>query len=614
MNKIRKFFSLMLSMTLCLSSSHGFVTAQEISKSKLSLDLQRSLEGISDEEKVPVCIWIEDIDYKKVEDNTLLKTGFSDEILLNAAFELYKPLNNSCVKKIEEKHGEIDIDDNITEVAESYLGNIQRSDNHNLEKYKNFYKENINKISELSSNVNTYISKKRAIAKAEYDVQNEKFTEEYLKGKKIDFVSSYAPMIIAELNKEDINKLESINKVNEIYLYSISDDYDLGNMNISIPSIDGDYVRDVVGYDGNGIKIGQIENGRPQTGISELSSTSITRGGTNNNTDHASLVAAIIAGSSGMVPQADLYCTTADNFYQNAEWLISSGVTVINCSNGNADNGQYNDEARWIDHVVNQHDVSWVQASGNNGPNGYVLKRGLSYNAITVGAIDDNGTVSTSDDTYADFTSYNTYNACLGMKPDVVAPGCGFSLSNGCSGTGTSLAAPHVTGMVAQIMQYMPYFSLRPDAIKAAVLSSCDRKVTNEFLGWITNKEGAGVINALNAIDAIVNCYSLPVTTSNVTYTYSPQTSGFKKFVISWIKQNTNTGTNHGTVNTDPSVTNFNLAVYDSSGNLIANSVSSYNNAELVGFTANSSQTYTIEIERVNSFSTNEKITYTYWD
>ena len=46
----------------------------------------------------------------------------------------------------------------------------------------------------------------------------------------------------------------------------------------------------------------------------------------------------------------------------------------------------------------------------------------------------------------------------------------------------------------------------------------------------------------------------------------------------------------------------------------IANSVSSYNNAELVGFTANSSQTYTIEIERVNSFSTNEKITYTYWD
>ena len=150
--------------------------------------------------------------------------------------------------------------------------------------------------------------------------------------------------------------------------------------------------------------------------------------------------------------------------------------------------------------------------------------------------------------------------------------------------------------------------------MKAAVLSSCDRKVTNEFLGWITNKEGAGVVNAISAIHSLFNCDTLSGTTSYITYTYSPQTSGFKKFVISWIKQNTNTGTNHSIPSTDPAVTNFNLRVYNSDGYIVASSLSEYNNAELVGFTADSSQTYTVKIERVNSFSTNEKITYTYWE
>ena len=596
MNKVSKFFSLILSMTICLSNSQGLAISQEIPINKLSLDLQKTLEEVSDEETIPICIWIEDIDYEEVENNVFSKTGLSDEILFNVASELYKPLNNNCVKKIEEKHGVIEIEEDKTEVAESSSGDIQPLDNNYLEKLKAFYEENFNDISELSLNVNTYISEKRAIAKAEYDIHNKKFVDEYLKSDKIDFVSSYAPMIIAELNKEDINKLERINSVEEVYLYTISDDYDLGNIDIGVSSIDGDYVRDYIGCNGLGIKIGQIESGRPKTGISELASTSITRSGYNNNTNHASLVAAIIAGSSGMVPQASLYCTTVDDFYQNAEWLISSGVTVINCSNGVADNGQYNDEAKWIDHVVNQHNVSWVQASGNNGPNGYVLKRGLSYNAITVGAIDDNDTVSTSDDSYATFTSYNYSTACLGMKPDVIAPGCEISLSNGYLDSGTSFAAPHVTGMVAQLMKYMPYYSLRPDAIKAAVLSSCDRKVTNEFLGWITNKEGAGVVNAISAIHSLFNCDTLSGTTSYITYTYSPQTSGFKKFVISWIKQNTNTGTNHSIPSTDPAVTNFNLRVYNSDGYIVASSLSEYNNAELVGFTADSSQTYTVKM------------------
>ena len=88
----------------------------------------------------------------------------------------------------------------------------------------------------------------------------------------------------------------------------------------------------------------------------------------------------------------------------------------------------------------------------------------------------------------------------------------------------------------------------------------------------------------------------------------------FKKFVISWIKQNTNSGTNHSTIVDDPNVTNFDLIVYNSSGTVIASSLFTTNNAELVGFDANSGSTYTIKIIRNNNFSSAEKISYAYYE
>ena len=90
--------------------------------------------------------------------------------------------------------------------------------------------------------------------------------------------------------------------------------------------------------------------------------------------------------------------------------------------------------------------------------------------------------------------------------------------------------------------------------------------------------------------------------------------SGFKKFVISWIKQNTNSGTNHSNSVDDPNVTNFDLKVYNSSGTVIASSLFTTNNAELVGFDADSSNTDTIKIIRNDNFSSVEKLSYAYWE
>ncbi len=594
MKKINRFFSYVMSITMCLSMqcfSSSTVTAQETKNSKISSELQDALAELENDDSVPICIWINDIDYDTVKDITLNNTGLSEEIIMNSSYELYGQLNDNGIHNKEEK---------------TALGDF--------ESINAFYDANKSEIKKLSLDVDTYISEKRAVAKDEYDRQNKEFADKYLKGAKIEFISSYAPMIIGETTKETINKLEDNEIVDTISLYTNVECYDYGNIDVGVASIEGDYVRDTMGYKGDGVKVGQIESGRPQTGITELVNTDITRSGTNNNTYHASLVAAIIAGSTGMAPKAKLYCTTVDNFYQNAEWLISSGVTVINRSNGFDNNGIYDDTSKWVDHVVNQHNVSWVQASGNSGPNGYVGSPGNAYNAITVGAINDHGTTSTSDDTYAAFTSY-LVGSGMPNKPDVVAPGVGFSVSGGNTLEGTSFAAPHVTGMITQMMYYMPSLKLRPDAIKAAVLASCDRKVTNELIDFITDKEGAGVVNANKAISAILsvstNNIIYDTTDSTIDYYYTPQTSGTKTFALSWIKQNTGSGTNHYSIS-EQSFTDFDLTVYDSAGDYITSSTSANNIAELLRFNATAYNTYKIRITRYTNNSTLEKLALAY--
>lgn len=619
MNIKHRFIGLITSAALCLPIQYYFsdvVVAQELQSSKISIELQEVLDEIDNNDLVSVCLWFEDIDYEAVNEATLNNTCFSEESLLNRAYDLYKPLNGDSISESEFIFSsEYGYEKSEPFFTGSEVDDIQSVSNERLQILMDFYETNQNEISQLSMDVDTYICEKRSVAREEYNRHNQEFICENLKDENITFVSSYAPMIIGEMTKEKIIALNSIDAVESISLYIDHEWQQMGNIDVSVSSIGGAYNRDVLGYNGSGVKVGEIDVGRPFTGINELVSANIYLGGTNIFADHSTLVAAIIVGTDGMVPQAQLYCTTSDNFYQNAESLISAGVTVINSSVGYYNSGIYDYDSKWVDHIVNQHNVSWVQASGNAGPDGYVGTPANAYNAITVGAINDNGTVSLNDDTYASFTSYNTFNSGMPMKPDVVAPGVGFSVSGVTPDSGTSYAAPHVTGMVAQMMYFMPTLSLRPDAIKAAVLASCSRKVSGETMVWITDKEGAGVIDACNSIDYIydiaANQKYLEVINSSIIRTFSSPTQVTKTVAISWLKHNEGTGTNHANLSY-PTLTDFDLRIYDNAGNIIASSLSPYNNAELVRFTANPNVTYKIEVVRVTNNTTPEKITLAY--
>lgn len=585
----------------------GAIAVDQLS-TKITEELQAVLDKSQDDDMIPVYIWTNDIDYNMVESMTVQATGLSKDAIMKQSSDLYEPLTASLapdvmVEAVAGKSVAITSSEEYEAAAK-----ITKADTLSL--MQNFYSAHKAELAELSDTVDMYVDTRRSFAREAYNEQNGGFVNNYLKDAKIIFQSQYSPMIICEISKSTIMHLSTLNNVESLSLYERMVGTDEGSIDTNVKSIKGDYPRDNLGFDGGGVKVGQIESGKPNGTITELSQKSIVVNPASSagTTDHASLVASIMVGSTGMAPQAELYCAPYTNFYSDAEWLVSKGVSVINISFGLGDGNTYDTYAQWTDHIVNQHGVSVVKSSGNNGT--YVTSPGNAYNVITVGGIDTKGTVSSTDDTFYTRGRYTTGSG-MPSKPDVVAPAFDIGISTGYSSSGTSFAAPHVTGMIAQMMSFCPTLKFRPDAIKAAVVASCDRKTSGESISSITNKEGSGVVNAINAANSISNVsvqetYYL-TSGSSITFDFYPLTTGTKTIAIAWLKRNTGSGTNHTSIYNAPFV-DFDLYVKDINGNTVYSSTSSFNSVEMVRFNATTTNKYTVEIKRVTSGTSTEKI------
>jgi serine protease AprX len=167
-----------------------------------------------------------------------------------------------------------------------------------------------------------------------------------------------------------------------------------------------------------------------------------------------------------------------------------------------------------------------VTAAGNLGRNarGLVQHGGITApgNApwvLTVGASTHNGTIDRRDDRVASFSSRGPGAIDRVAKPDLVAPGVGIeSLAETGStlfaarpdarlwGTvpaqapaylslsGTSMAAPVVTGTVALVLEANP--SLTPAQVKAVLKASSEPHPNEEAMA-----QGAGFLNAKAAVE-----------------------------------------------------------------------------------------------------------------
>lgn len=228
---------------------------------------------------------------------------------------------------------------------------------------------------------------------------------------------------------------------------------------------------------------------------------------------HGTHITGIIAGNgiasrgryTGMAPDAKLVgikaldkdgTGNASDIITALEWCIENrenyNIRAINLSLGGEAQDSYNRDplSRAVSAAWNSGMVVCV-AAGNDGPGlRTITNPGINPQAITVGNLDDKGSIDIADDSIHESSSRGPTIDNL-MKPDLLAPGTNImSLRVGGgyrSLTGTSMATPMVTGAVAQILQQSP--SLKPDQVKNEI-----RKNARD-LGLESYAEGSGVLN-----------------------------------------------------------------------------------------------------------------------
>jgi subtilisin family serine protease len=199
------------------------------------------------------------------------------------------------------------------------------------------------------------------------------------------------------------------------------------------------------------------------------------------------------------------------------EAAVADGMDVINMSLGEPEIEPSRDIVVQALAAAARAGVVSVVAAGNDYDEfgrGSISSPGSAPDAITVGAV----TTSRNgpDDVVGSFSSSGPTPLSLRLKPEVSAPGVAiFSAAPGNSYTslsGTSMAAPHVAGGAALLLQRHPTWT--PAQVKSALALTGDPAWTdNRRLSELTTvRAGGGVINLPRADNPLV--FASPVALS----------------------------------------------------------------------------------------------------
>jgi len=203
-----------------------------------------------------------------------------------------------------------------------------------------------------------------------------------------------------------------------------------------------------------------------------------------------------------------------DQLIRGIEWVIANkekyDIKIINLSIGS--DIEDPDGTSAISQAANQavkNGIVVVAAAGNEGPNSQTLMApSVADDVICVTALDDRNTINRNDDVIAEYSSRGPREDGA-KKPDVCAPGTsivgakaaetGQATNEIIAMSGTSMAAPHVAGLAALILEANP--KLSPLQVKEIILETAEDKGSE---GWDPNY-GWGEIDAYKAVQAALN-------------------------------------------------------------------------------------------------------------
>ena len=270
--------------------------------------------------------------------------------------------------------------------------------------------------------------------------------------------------------------------------------------------------------------------GRTVKQLNFVGSGKVNRSG--DGRGHGSFVAGIAAGSArdyaGVAPNAPLVSLDVmddsgsgrtSDVIAATEWIYQNhkaeNIKVVNYSlHGGGTARFYDDPLNKAVSKLWHAGVTVVAAAGNYGkdgaPSGVLFAPGNNPFVITVGAIDIGGTAKTSDDDRAPWSAYGRTQDGF-WKPEICAPGrmmvgpvpmtstlavekaSKIRTTGYVELSGTSFAAPVISGIAAQILAWNP--NLTPDQVKGAVMRRARAVPRAENYSC-----GVGQVNAVRAV------------------------------------------------------------------------------------------------------------------
>jgi serine protease AprX len=317
-------------------------------------------------------------------------------------------------------------------------------------------------------------------------------------------------------------------------------------LNTYIRSIKADQVWNNSPYlQGQGIGVAVVDSGINPNGdlftlmgvnrqVADIRFNSDYNQNTSDGFGHGTHIASIVGGDGsesggkyiGVAPMVNIInvkvsnddgSSTIKDVVQGLQWVLENkdkyNIRVVNLSLNSSIAESYHTspldaavEILWFNKIV-------VVASAGNQGSGAIFPPANDPFIITVGATDDRGTTSISDDLIAAFSAYGTTSDGI-KKPDLVAPGKNIiaRLVNSNMGlaqahpsnkvsdgvyfrmSGTSVSAPMVSGAVALLLQDEP--NLNPDQVKYRLMATANKT----FFGYTSAKAGAGILDIFSAI------------------------------------------------------------------------------------------------------------------
>ncbi|HEY8981051.1 MAG TPA: S8 family serine peptidase [Streptomyces sp.] len=275
------------------------------------------------------------------------------------------------------------------------------------------------------------------------------------------------------------------------------------------------------GYTGKGVTVAVLDSGVDET-HPDLKGVEIAQknfSGAPDNKDHfghGTHVASILAGNGarsggryrGVAPGvrlldgkvlADDGIGPVSGIVAGMQWAVDQGARVVNMSLGSLDSPGIDPLEEAVARLSGK--ALFVVSAGNDGDRpGTIGRPGSAPAALTVGAVD-------KQDRIADFSSRGP-NLDGTPKPDITAPGVDITAAQTTQGTapagngyvvrnGTSMAAPHVAGAAALVLQQHPDFT--GARVKSLLTSSA---LPNPELN--AHQQGAGRVDLERAATAEV--------------------------------------------------------------------------------------------------------------